>query len=79
MKTEFVKNILDVEPNGLKGTSTYKIYSMFEEIHPEGFAKTRLKLIDAIEMTWAEIDQKGGVGAVNREIREAYNIEEVQR
>ena len=75
MKIEFVKNIFDVEVDGLKGINNYKIYSMFEEIHPEGFAKTRLKLIDEFEMTWKEINRDGGISAVNKDIREVYNIQ----
>lgn len=45
MKVEFVKNILETETDGLRGTTLFQIFAMNERIYPEGYAKTELELL----------------------------------
>lgn len=76
---KFIKNILEVEIDGLKGVTYYKIYAMYEKMFEDEqgtYAKIELVLLDEFDYTWEEISREGGIGAVNKEIRTLYNIAE---
>ena len=74
MRLEFIKNILDVKVDGLAGVNHYTVKAMYDEIDSEGFATITYKTIDKFDMTWKEIEEKGGVGAVNKDLKERYGV-----
>ena len=75
---EVLRTICDVAVNPHKEINTYKITRMFDNIIERGdgsqYADVKCQVIDQFDMTWAEIEQEGGVGAVNRQIKEAYGV-----
>ncbi|APT48325.1 hypothetical protein [Bacillus safensis] len=55
---EFIKNVLDVDVDAVKGTVKYTISEMYDEIDEEGVAEIKFKLIDEFTMTFNEIKKK---------------------
>lgn len=72
---DFVKNVLYVDVDGLRHVNTYTVKAMYNEIGADGVAEIKFELVDRITMTWSEIEAKGGVGEVNKTIKEKYNAE----
>ena len=63
---EFIKNIVSVDVDGLKGINHYKIQALYNKIDSEGYATLEHKLIDEFDYTWDEIEQEGGIAEINR-------------
>lgn len=74
MKLEFIKNVLSVNVNGLKGVNRYVIKAMYDEIDEDNFAKTIFKLVDDFELTWKEIEEEGGIAEINKDLKECYGV-----
>jgi hypothetical protein len=73
-QVEFIKRILEVKVDGLRGINTYKIIESYNEIDHDNFAHYKQKIIDEIDYTWSEIERDGGLSKVLTEIKETYNI-----
>lgn len=71
----FIKNILEVDVDGLKGINHYTIKAMYNKIDEEGYAKLTHKLVDEFDYTWDEIEREGGIAQVNKDFKETYGVE----
>ena len=74
MKLQFIKNVLDVKVDGLKGVNHYTIKAMYDKIGDDGFATTTNELVDEFDMTWKEIEEEGGIAAINKDLKECYGV-----
>ena len=75
MEIYFVKRIISVEVNEARGINHYKVKDMFDELYDDGFARTRYETVQNFNLTWEDIDNRGGVVASNRKLSEEYNAE----
>ena len=73
-KEIFIKNILDVDVNASRQVNKYIVRSMYDVEQEDGFYKLEQRVIEDLTLTWDEIEQKGGVGEINRQLKERYNI-----
>jgi hypothetical protein len=76
---EFIKNVMEVEVIGTRGVIYYKIKAQYDKKLKDGeyeYVKLEEVVIDEFEYTWKEIDEAGGIGKINEEIKEYYKIEE---
>ena len=48
---------------------------MFDEFDEDGLAHTRYETVQNFNLTWEDIDNRGGVVASNRKLSEEYNAE----
>lgn len=76
MKKELIRNVLDVDVDGLKGINYYRVSAMYNVINEEGYADIVQEVIEEFCFTWDEIERKGGIGKLLAEIKETYDIEE---
>ena len=74
MKEIFIKNVLDVEVDGLRGINRYVVKAMYDEIQEEGYATIKYRTIEDITLTWSEIEEEGGIAEINRQLKEIYNV-----
>lgn len=74
MRLEFIKNVLSVDVDGLKGVNHYTIKAQYNAIDEEGFATLNHKLVDEFDMTWDEIERDGGIAQVNKDLKECYGV-----
>lgn len=76
---EFIKNIVDVDVDGLHNVNHYTIKAAYNRRNEteSGFVYYDYceKVIDEFDYTWAEITKDGGIGEVNRQIEECYGVE----
>lgn len=76
MKTlKLIKNIVEVDVDGLHAKNHYTIKAMYDEIGDDGFADIVFKTIDEFDYTWADIEKDGGIAQVNADLRECYGVE----
>ena len=75
MEIYFVKRIISVEVNEKRGINHYKVKDMFDEFDEDGFVRTRYETVQNFNLTWEDIDNRGGVVASNRKLSEEYNAE----
>ena len=73
---EFIRNVLSVDVDGLKGVNTYTIKAMYNKVNADGFATVVHQLVDKFEMTWDEIERDGGTAQVNADLKECYGLED---
>ena len=73
---EFIRNVLSVEVDGLKGVNTYTIKAMYNKVDADGFATVVHQLVDSFQMTWDEIERDGGTAQVNADFKECYGLED---
>lgn len=74
MKLEFIKNVVKVEVDGLRGVNSYTIKAMYNEIGEDGFANIVHKLVDSFSLTWDEIERDGGIAQVKADLAEVYGV-----
>lgn len=72
---EFIKNIVSIDVDGLKGINHYKIQAQYNKIDNEGYATLVHKLVDEFDYTWDEIEQYGGIAEINKQLKECYKVE----
>ena len=48
---------------------------MFDELDDDGLAHTRYETVQNFNLTWEDIDNRGGVTISNRKLSEEYNAE----
>ena len=75
MEIYFIKRIISVEVNKTRGINHYKVKDMFDELDDDGFASTRYETVQNFNLTWEDIDNRGGVVASNKKLSEQYNAE----
>lgn len=74
MKLEFIKNVLNIDVDGLRGINHYVIKAMYDKIDEDNFATTVFKLIDEFDLSWKEIEEKGGIEEINKQLKERYGV-----
>lgn len=74
MKLEFIRNVVDIKIDGLRGVNHYIIKAMYNKIDAEGFATIEHKLIDEFDYTWDEIERDGGIAQVNKDLKECWGV-----
>ena len=75
MEIYFVKRIISVEVNGSIRINHYKVKDMFDEFDDDGFVHTRYEPVQNFNLTWEDINNRGGVTISNRKLSEQYNAE----
>ena len=74
MKMKFIKNVLEVEVDGLRGNNHYVVKGMYDQIDNDGIATIVFKLVDEFNYTWDEIERDGGIAQVNKDLKECYGV-----
>ncbi|MGV3336678.1 hypothetical protein [Latilactobacillus curvatus] len=74
MKT-LIRNILDIDVDGLNGVNHYTVKGMYDVMDADGFATIKHELVARFDLTWEQIDNAGGVDIINEAITNKYNIE----
>jgi len=74
MKLEFIKYVLNIEVDGLRGLNHYTIKAMYDQIDKDNFATIIFKIIDDWKMTWKEIEEEGGISEINKDLKECYGV-----
>lgn len=75
---EFIKNIIEVEVDGLRCVNHYTIQAMYNKkyVDEQGeYWKLDFQTIDEFDYTWSEIKRDGGIYEVNKQIKEEYLAE----
>ena len=75
MEIYFVKRIISVEVNETRGIYHYKVKDMFDELDDDGFVRTVYETVQNFNLTWEDIDSRGGVAMNNKKLSEEYNAE----
>ena len=75
MERYFVKRVISVEVDGLRGINHYKVKDMFDELHDDGLFYTVYGTVQNFNLTWEDINNRGGVEISNRKLSEQYNAE----
>lgn len=75
---EFIKNVVDVDVDGINQVNHYRISAMYNRIHVDetGFewADVTFKVIDEFDYTWDEIERDGGIAQINKDLKECYGV-----
>lgn len=74
-RLEFIKNIVEVNVDGLKGINHYVIKEAYNKIITDELgpcAKYVEKIIDEFDYKWSDIDKDGGIGKINSDLKECY-------
>lgn len=77
-KATYVKTIISVDVDGLKGVNHYTIKDQLEvPMHDSmgDYSKTDFLTVTQFDITWSEIEQRGGVAEVNRWLKDKYHAE----
>ena len=75
MEIYFLKRIISVEVNGTMGINHYKVKDMFGELDDDGLTHTVYETVQNFNLTWEDIENRGGVALNNRKLSEQYNAE----
>ena len=75
MEIYFVKRIISVEVNEARGINHYKVKDMFDEIYEDGLAYTRYETVQNFNLTWEDIENRGGVALSNKKLSKDYGAE----
>lgn len=73
-KEIFIRNVLNVDVDGLRHRNRYVVKAMYDVEQPDGYYKLVQRVIEDVTMTWDEIEEEGGVAEVNKQLRECYNV-----
>ena len=78
MDEKHIKYLMEVKVDGLRGINTYTIKEAYDKAEDDGndykYYSYNERVINEFTMTWEEIEKSGGVGKVNAQLRERYNI-----
>ena len=74
MELEFIKYVLNVEVDGLRGLNHYTIKAMYNQTDKYNFVTIIFKTIDEWKMTWKEIEEEGGISEINKDLKECYGV-----
>lgn len=75
-KREFIKNVVDVDVDGLKQVNHYRVKAMYNVFGDDDVASISFVPLDEFDLTWKEIESEGGIGEINKQIKEEYGAEE---
>lgn len=73
---KFIKNGINIDNNAKTQKVTFKVYELYDEIQPDGYATVKTVVIDTIVLTWNEIDEMGldNYTKFTRELYHKYNV-----
>ena len=75
MEIYFLKRIISVEVNEARGINHYKVEDMFDELYDDGLTYTRYETVQNFNLTWEDIENRGGVALSNKKLSKEYNAE----
>ena len=75
MEIYFLKRIISVEVNEARGINHYKVKDMFDELDEDGLANTRYETVHNFNLTWEDIENRGGVALSNKKLSNDYGAE----
>ncbi len=75
-KLKFIKNGIDIDNNAKTQKVTFKVYSLYDEIQPDGYATVKTVIVETIVLTWNEIDKMGldNYTKFTRDLYHKYNV-----
>lgn len=71
---EFIKNVLDVDVDGMREVNTYTVKAMYNRLEPDGFASVAFEPVAKFSLSWQEIEEAGGIAQVNALINDRFKI-----
>ena len=75
MERYFLKRIISVEVNEARGINHYKVEDMFDELYDDGLTYTRYETVQNFNLTWEDIENRGGVALSNKKLSKDYGAE----
>ena len=75
MEIYFVKRIISVEVNKTRGINHYKVKDMFDELDEDGLTHTVYETVQDFNLTWEDIENRGGVALSNKKLSDDYGAE----
>ena len=75
MERYFVKRIISVEVNKTREINHYKVKDMFDELYDDGLTYTVYETVQNFNLTWEDIENRGGVALSNKKLSEDYGAE----
>ena len=75
MEIYFLKRIISVEVNEARRINHYKVEDMFDELYDDGLTYTRYETVQNFNLTWEDIENRGGVALSNKKLSKEYNAE----
>ena len=75
MEIYFLKRIISVEVNEARGINHYKVKDMFDELDDDGLTHTVYETVQNFNLTWEDIENRGGVALSNKKLSEDYGAE----
>lgn len=75
-KLKFIKNGIDIDNNAKTQKVTFTVYSLYDEIQPDGYATVKTVIVETIVLTWNEIDKMGldNYTKFTRDLYHKYNV-----
>ncbi len=75
MEIYFLKRIISVEVNEARGINHYKVKDMFDELDDDGLTHTVSETVQNFNLTWEDIENRGGVALSNKKLSNDYGAE----
>ena len=75
MERYFVKRIIPVEVNKTREINHYKVKDMFDELDDDGLTHTVYETVQNFNLTWEDIENRGGVALSNNKLSKDYGAE----
>ena len=69
---KLIRNVVDVDVDGILKVNHYTVKAMYDEIGEDGFASIVFELLDEFDYTWDEIEEDGGIEQVIKDFKEVY-------
>ena len=75
MEIYFLKRIISVEVNEARRINHYKVEDMFDEVYDDGLTYTVYETVQNFNLTWEDIENRGGVALSNKKLSKDYGAE----
>ena len=75
MEIYFLKRIISVEVNEARGINHYKVEKKNDELYDDGLTYTRYETVQNFNLTWEDIENRGGVALSNKKLSKDYGAE----
>ena len=75
MERYFLKRIISVEVNKTREINHYKVKDMFDELYDDGLTYTVYETVQNFNLTWEDIENRGGVALSNKKLSKDYGAE----
>ena len=75
MERYFLKRIISVEVNKTREINHYKVKDMFDELYDDGLTHTVYETVQNFNLTWEDIENRGGVALSNKKLSKDYGTE----